>query len=130
MEELAEGYINKNYLTAFIVDEWKSGGNRKPIGGKMLYVTSHPNCWKIIQDGFEGVEELMCTHEEADTRLLVPEAHVVQCQYKVIIAHSEDTDVCVLCVCFSSEISVPLFQRYQPKNKVTYVDISKVFYAL
>ena len=59
--------INKNNLIEFIVDEWKLEGNWKLLGGNILYVTSQANCWKITQDGFEEVEELMCTHKEADT---------------------------------------------------------------
>lgn len=39
-----------------------------------------------------------CTHEEADTRMLLHVAHAVECGYKKIMLRTVDTDVLVLAV--------------------------------
>ena len=73
-------------------------------------------CVKISVDAVEDVEELTCT-QEADTRLLLPAAHVAQFQYESILLHTEDIDICLLCIAFSSQIAVPNISKVQSINK-------------
>ena len=42
--------------------------------------------------------ELKCSHEEADTRMLLHATHASQNGYKTTVIVSEDTDVMVLCL--------------------------------
>ena len=71
----------------------------------------HGGCVKIIVGAVEEIDELKCIQEEADTRLLLHAAHVAQFQYESIVFHAEDTDVHLLCITFSSQIAVPMYQK-------------------
>lgn len=46
-----------------------------------------------------------CTHEEADTRLLLHTRHAVECGYKSIIIEANDTDIVVIAVSFIPHLS-------------------------
>ena len=42
------------------------------------------------------VEQLTCSHEEADTRLVLHASHASSGGYSTIVIHSPDTDVAIL----------------------------------
>ena len=102
---------NKSSLIEFLVQEWKNKKYTNKIPGKDLYVTHLEKCWKISENHCEEVPELMSKHEEADGRLLLHAAHAAAAGHSAVIICSEDTDVFVLCLSFSEQIGVPLFQK-------------------
>lgn len=67
----------------------------------MLYVTQEEECWKLTSSSFEMVPELRCSHEEADTRIIL---HAVHCQCPFIV-HADDTDVLVLLLAHSTYLN-------------------------
>lgn len=122
---------NKTSLIEFINKEWKEPSYRQKLNGKILFTTCGSTCILLTEEAWENVEELECTHEEADTRLFLHAEHVSKSGgYKAIIIAAEDTDVFVLALALSSSISVPLFQRSGTQNRQTFTNISMVSHAL
>ena len=68
--------------------------------------------------------ELTCTHEEADTRLLLHAAHAAQLGYREVVIRSPDTDVAVLAMSYSGEIHARIFFRTGVKNRARFVDLN------
>ena len=122
--EFLKDSTNKNNLIKFMVTEWQLQENRNKLGGTIVYATCMERCVQIKADAVEDIEELMCTQEEADTRLLLHAAHIAQFQYEYIIVHSEDTDVRLLCIAFASQIAVPMYQKCKSSTRTTYIDIT------
>ena len=102
---------NKSSLIEFLVQEWQTAKYTDKLPGKDLFVTHLEKCWKINGNHCEEVPELTSRHEEADGRLLLHAAHAAAAGYSAVVICSEDTDVFVLCLAFSQQIGVPLFQR-------------------
>ena len=83
---------NKNKLTQFIVNEWKSLGNL--LGNIELYATYLQEVFRITQNTTEKIHELISNHQEADTRIIFHAWHV-SLSYEEIVVSTPDTDVFV-----------------------------------
>ena len=59
----------------------------------------------LEMDEFVEVAELTSTQEEADTRILLHTSHAATAGYRSVVIVSEDTDVLVICIAFSSQIA-------------------------
>ena len=113
------------------MEHWKKTPSRERLKDKELHVTSGNRCYKIIAKRVEEEEELRSEQEEADTRLLLHVQHAATEQrYCSIIVSSEDTDVRILCLAFSSSIDVPIYQRCVSQIKARYVDINKIAHVI
>ena len=123
---------NKTSLIRFVVEEWKTEPymERLQHQGKVLYVTCEKKCWKISGDGTEEVQELSSCQEEADTRLLLHAAHAARAGYPAVIVTSEDTDVFILLLAFSSSIDAILLQKCGSQTRTRLVDIRRVAAAV
>ena len=123
---------NKTSLIRFLVEEWQTEQYVQRIhrDGKELYVTCENKCWKISGASSVQVPELCSCQEEADTRLLLHAAHAAQNGYDSVVISSEDTDVFVLLLAFSSSIDASLFQKCGTRTRTRLVDISKVVAAV
>ena len=62
------------------------------------------DCFKITKDQWEEVNELKCSDEEADTRMLLHALHASETGYKAIVISGEDTDVLIMCLGFKRDI--------------------------
>lgn len=62
----------------------------------------------------------------AVTRIILHAAHAAEEGYKAVVVVADDTDVSVLCLAFSDDISCPIFQKCGTKNRVRYLDIMKL----
>ena len=69
---------------------------------------------------------LRSSQEEADTRMLLHAAHCAKSGFSEVVIVSEDTDVFVLCVAFSSKIACPIYMKSGTKTRIQYTDIQKV----
>ncbi len=82
------------------------------LHGKLLYVICHETCFLLTHQGVMVENALSCSHEEADTRILVHANHINNTNnYESIIVTSEDTDVRILLIAFSDMIQMPMFQK-------------------
>lgn len=57
-------------------------------------------------------------------------AHGAEEGCSAVVVAADDTDVLVLCLAFSDDISCPIFQKYGTKNRVRYLDITKLCQGL
>ena len=89
------------------MEEWTQPRHRPRLLGKKVYLTCEEFCYTLDENGFVEVDELKSTQEEADTRMPLHALHAVTAGYNSVLIVSEDTDVLVLCVAFSSQISCP-----------------------
>lgn len=72
----------------------------------------------------------LSNQEEADTRIILHAAHGAEEGCSAVVVAADDTDVLVLCLAFSDDISCPIFQKYGTKNRVRYLDITKLCQGL
>ena len=86
---------NKTALISFLVSEWQEEVYRTKLQSKILYVTCEDQCYKITPQHVEIVDDLKCTHEEADTRLLLHAKHASKNSYMQIGNHSVRRYRCV-----------------------------------
>jgi hypothetical protein len=68
-----------------------------------LIVSVAGKWFEITKDAVIKVSELICTHKEADTRLVLNARHAPDRLRHVIVA-SEDTEVFVILLAFSTQI--------------------------
>ena len=101
---------NKTSLIKFISREWREEYCMRRLKGKTLFVTAENECWKKTERGSENVAELTSNQEEADTRLLLQAKQAAQEGYEAVTVISEDTDVFILLLNFSSIINTRLYK--------------------
>ena len=105
---------NKCELIDFLATEWSTDKYAPDLIGRNLFVTVHERCLLLTSDTGSTVfarecEELICSHEEADTRLLLHAKHASDNGHQVVVVKSQDTDVAVLAFHFSHEITARLY---------------------
>ena len=83
---------NKVEIVKFLVSQWKKEEVRSKLGDRTLYVTIQDECWKLDSTMSQPVPELKCSHEEADTRMILHAHHAGG----TCVIHSDDTDVQIL----------------------------------
>ena len=104
--------LNKGSLIKFVVDNWSKPSCRSKLQHKTLYATCGKRCYKLTTESAqEEEEELRSDQEEADIPLLLHTRHATKEPFNAIVISSEDTDVRILCLAFSNDVKVPLFQR-------------------
>ena len=71
---------NKTGVVKFLVTEWKKYGftyiHTYKLGNRSLFVTHNEECWKLQSSSISLVPELKCSHEEADTRMILHAKHI------------------------------------------------------
>ena len=72
------------------------------------------------------VPSLKCSHEEADTRLLLHATHAERCGYESIVIQSPDIDVAVIACTLSCHFKASLYFRTGTKARTRIVDISAI----
>ena len=121
---------NKTSLIKFLVKEWQKDKYTDKLQSKLLFIASEGKCWKITAERSEEVEALASTHEEADGRMLLHAGHAAEAGFEAVVICSEDTDVFVLCLAFSDQIHVPLFQKSGTQTRTKLIDIGKIAAAI
>ena len=102
--EFLASYKNKSQLIKFISEEWRKEK------------TTEDHYYGIISSYSVEREDLQSTHEEADTRVLFNAANAASAGYQEVVISSEDTDVFVLCLAFSSFIPCSLYVKCGKKT--------------
>lgn len=88
----------KKALVNFLCDIWKSDEYGSIIGNKAVFVTNEEKCYKFFRQNDEIIktesEELMCYHEEADSRIVYHLSKTLH--FSNIVVRTSDTDVAVI----------------------------------
>ena len=119
---------SKNKLTAFLAESWKEQKFREKLRRKCMFVTSSDRYIKLTDSGWQDIDDLQSTREEADTRILL---HATRAAEKIpeLIYITEDTDVFIICLGLCQDVN-NIFIRPGSKSSVRLVDITKLAAAL
>ena len=99
---------SKRHLMEYFVQEWER--KQHLVGeNKQLCVTHESKCIRIMKEAVMEVPELACTHEEADTRVILHAYHAACSGFKSVVIVVADTDILVLCTAFKKEINCNLY---------------------
>ena len=88
-----------------------------------------PACTSPMSSG-DRLQVQQSYQEEADTIIILHAAHAAEEGYRAVVVTANDTDVMVLCLAYSPDISCPLLQKCGTKNRVRYIDINKLRHGL
>ena len=91
-------FPNEANLIRFLVAEWKTPNLRETLNDKQLYVASEETCLRITNEQWREVASLQSNQEEADTRIILHEAHAAEEGYRAVVVTAENTDVMVRCL--------------------------------
>ena len=73
-----------------------------------VYVTSSENCWHFLTKAGvvvnQLVPELKCSHEEADTKVLIHVTHATHNGFAAVCLRSPDTDFTVIGISLASQV--------------------------
>lgn len=121
---------NKTSLTKFLLDQWSDPSYADRIGRHVLYFAAEDKCMKIfVIDGqvkSQQVEELECTQEEADTRIILHAKHAADNGESTIVIKSPDSDVTMLACHFQCRISSRLLVQKKTKTRTIFLDIPSI----
>ena len=121
---------NKSTLIEFLLEEWSIDTYAETIAHRELYVAVHDNCYKLTSENDTVIkvlqQDLVTPQEEADTRMFLHAAHASQQRYEIIVIKSSDTDVGVLAVYYSSQISGSLILATGMGNKWRFIDVNGI----
>ena len=93
---------------------------------KKIYLTCEEFCYTLVGDEFVEVAELNSMQEEAHTRILLYASHAANAGYRSVVNVSEDTDVLVLCIAFSSQIASSMYQTTGTQARTKHINISQI----
>ena len=72
---LLRSSASKTALIKFLCQAWRNDPYPEKLGSKVLFIPCGKQCFKVIKDGSEVVDELATSQEEADTRTLLHAKH-------------------------------------------------------
>ena len=94
-----------------------------------MFVTSSDRCIKLTESGWQEIDDLQSTQEEADTRTLLHVKHAAE-TIPALICITEETDVFIICLGLCQDVNSNIFIRCGSKSSVRLVDITKLAAAL
>ena len=93
---------------------------------KEMYVACEGECIRLTVDSVSSIEELTCSHEEADTRMILHANHAVANNYKTVVIDTPDTDVFIIALYHSCHINRSLYIKTGVKNKRRYISLDAI----
>ena len=125
----------KEELLKFFLENWKKEQNWVYIGQRTLYITAGSECHCITSIAHRSVQcvvqpDLECTHEEADTRILLHAKHASIASDSHILLRSTDTDVLTLAVYVCSVYPMPLIFRVQEDKAWRCISVTSISRSL
>lgn len=128
---LSEGQ-NKSSLIQFFKHHWTTDHAFVAALGssREMYVTVGNTCSRLRADAsqptifHEVVDDLCCSQEEADTRLILHASHAVSKGYGTVVVRSPDTDVAVIGLGLAHLIPGRLIFRTGTQQRTRYIDLT------
>ena len=125
---------NEAAIVSFLVEEWQKVKYAPLIAQRSLFVTSGEQCWLFRTEASDGtvtvqrfaVPELECSHEEADTRMLLHAQHAANTGQASVIIRSPDTDVAVIACSLASQIQARLIFQTETTQRMRYLDLTAI----
>lgn len=121
---------NKTSLTEFLLQQWSGQSYADRIGRRTIFFAAGDICVRLSVVGSkvtsDQVEELKCTHEEADTRILLHAKHAADHGESTVIIRSPDSDVTMLACHFQNNIPARLLVHKKAKTRTIFLDIPAI----
>ena len=117
---------NKVSLIKFLTDQWKQPEKREKLEDKLIFVTCEESCYMVTREHWDIIQALTTNQEEADTRMLLHAAHAADEGYRSVIITAEDTDVLILCICFSKKLGCEIYIKSGTLNRTRYIDVCRL----
>ena len=107
---------NKTQLLSLLLQLWQDPGYAQALKNKSFYVAVACESFRLSSDDgvsvtCQCVEDLFCTHEEADTQVLLHAKHATNTGAPSVVIRSPDTDVAVFCCRVQNRLHTPLYFR-------------------
>jgi hypothetical protein len=104
---------NKIELVEFLALEWRTNTYAAQLNSRHLFVAHGTKYTRLTSCDSQSVEavdvpSLECSHDEADTRLLLHAAHAEISGHQSVIIQSPDTDVAIIACALSYRFLCPL----------------------
>ena len=103
------------------------------IGHHSLFVTYGEQCWLFLTGAGDGnsaqqfrMQELECSHEEADMRMLLHAQHAAEAGHGAVIVCSLNTDVAIIACGLAGQISARLSLQTGTAQRMRYLDLSAI----
>ena len=101
-------------LQSFLLTEWQQPECAGRLKGNQFFVTNGGSCFQLSSVDGESViklevPQLQCTHEEADTRLLLHAVHAASNGCSGVVIRTTDTGVAVLAIALNECLQGRLF---------------------
>ena len=105
------------------------------IGRHSLFVTYGEQCWLFLTGVGDGnsaqqfrirMQELECSHEEADMRMLFHAQHAAEAGHGAVIVRSPSTDVAIIACGLAGQISARLILQTGTAQRMRYLDLSAI----
>ena len=123
--------ISKSKLAEFLANDWKGNPERRfQLKEKVVFVNLYDKFIDITSETTTHIEDFNCSHEEADTRMLLLAHHNLISGCKSVVLVVEDTVLMILGVCFSREIKCNIYMRCGTKNRSRLISINKIAFDL
>ena len=117
-------------MIEFLLEEWSKDTYAETIAHRELYDAVNDNCYKLTSENGSVRKELqlglVSPQEEADNRMILHAALASQQGYETIVIKSPDTDVGVLAVYYSRQISGSLILITGTVKKRRFIDINGI----
>ena len=94
-----------------------------------MFVTSSDRCIKLTESGWQEIDDLQSTQEEADTLVLLHATHAAE-TIPALICITEGTEFFIICLGLCQDVNSNIFIRRGSKSSVRLVDITKLAAAL
>ena len=112
-------------MVKFLVTEWKKYGFAHKLRKRSLFVTHNEECWKLQSSSVSLVPDLECSHEEADTRMILHAKHI----QRPVLIHADDTDVLVLLLSHSDVLG-DVYMKAGRGSKSRTIQIKRIVESL
>ena len=118
---------NKEELITFLFQQWQQPNAYAKIPpGKQLFTTSGQQCAELTSTSATSIPDLLCSHEEADTRLVLHAQHAAAHGYDVVTVKSPDTDVAVIACALSHRIPATILFRTGSRSKTQLLNLTGI----
>ena len=122
----------KGALAHFLLHEWSKQEYAERLEKRRLFVTAGDKCF-MLKDNDDQTEvlkaevsQLSCSHEEADTRMLLHAAHAADHGAPAVVIKSPDSDVATIAMSVSHQIDAQLIFRTGTQQRTRYLDLTGI----
>ena len=113
-KQFLRDHNNKSASIRFLCDAWKSQLYCSKLNSRIMFLAYEVICVKLTSSNVVEMEALYCTHEEADTRILLHAKNATE--YEAVVLVCEDTDVLLLAISKAADLGSSSLPKKRNRN--------------